>query len=267
MTPEKASLTKTAGHANENDYAGLIGGTVSASDHTGKKDVVDNCHRMHSVKSGKKWQIFLYAKSRLEKNTILKGLGNGNIAKCLIACINSQPESRTDREADREAAKAALQEPMRALRNAIDDHPDLTQSFFLKAMFEAGEVQYLAILPSGIDQRTAMLGEKIFHVFDAEEAVEEICARIQIVNSTARNNTQTDAQKVVFRTPRTIGEIEVRTDPHNYRRVKMWMDSTRTLNLLRDAIPRERELNPQVLLYGKAKRLQLAKNNKARKAG
>jgi len=252
MTTEEASLVKIAGHVNENDYALLIDGTVSVADHVGKKDVMDRQQRMHSVKSGKKWQIFLYSRSRLITNTMLQGLGN--VASCLIACLDSQPQVRSYREANKALAKAALRAPMCELRDVLDNSR-LLRAFFLKVMFEDSQVEYLAILPPDIDQRTARLDEKFFHVFDAKEAVEAICSAIEVVNSKARNRTQTDDQKVVFRTTRNIGEIEVRTDPKNYRRVKMWMDAGPTLKLLQDSLPCERSIGAQVHLHGKASRL------------
>ena len=256
MTTEEASLVKVAGHINEHDYATLIGGNVLTTDQTGKTDVVDSQQRRHSVKAGKKWQMFLYGESRLSSNTIFQTLGKGEIAAYMIECIASQPENREDREADKYSAKTALQNPMKALRYALDDTVML-RAFFLKATLEAGEVRFLAVLPSEIDQRTASLEEKKFHVFDGKEAVDEICKRITVVNSKARNQTQTDNQKVVFRTTHTIGEIEVRTDPHNYRKIKMWLDGKRTLDLLCEAIPIERDVKSKIFLHGKAKRVKV----------
>jgi len=252
MTTEEASLARIAGHVNENDCARLIGGTVSAADPAGKKDVMDRQQRMRSVKPGRKWQMFLCSRSRLTANAMLRGLGN--VASCSVACLDSQPQVRSCREANKASAKAALQAPMRELRDLLDDSR-LLPAFFLKAMFEDSQVEYLAILPPDIYQRAARPDEKFFHVFDAREAVEAICSAIAVVNSKAGNLTQTDDQKVVFRTTRNIGEIELRTHPQNHRRVKMWTDARPTLSLLQDSLPCERSIGAQVHLHGKASRL------------
>lgn len=257
MTPENASRVKRGGHLNEDHYAELIGGEVDKVDVTGKKDVIDKQHRTHSVKGGeKKWQIFLYGRNRLITNTILQGIGD--VADHLVSCLDSLPKTRSERESDKQYYKDMLKQPMRDLRDAIDK-PKILPAFFHKAFFNAGEVNYLAILPTDIDV-FADIKEKIYHIFDGKEAIDVICGNIEITNSKKRGRGQTDDQKVVFRTNRNIGEIEIRTDPSNYGKAKMWMDANLTFNLLKEHIPFSNaadRLGNQLLLYGKAKRFKL----------
>ena len=258
MTSEAASITRAAGHINERHYADIIGGRVSQSGHTQKKDVIDSQDGTHSVKSGKKWQMFLYSRSRLENNTMLRALGD--IAELMIACIDSMPATREERQADADGAKRALQQPMRALSAEISQ-PKLLEAFFLKTAFEAGEVDYWAILPPDVDQRRADIADKHFHVFDVKEAVKTISSHVSVENSRAYSTTQMDAQKVIFRTEVNIAEIEIRTDPRHYREVKMWFDAKRVLDLLQKNITPIKQLGPQVTAYGRARKLRIKRDN------
>jgi len=269
MESEDASLKKIAGHVNEDDYAELIGGQVNKGTQTDKKDVIDISHRTHSVKSGKKWQMFLYSRSRLEENTVLQGIGN--IANLIIACIDSVPASRDDRQksdSSKQAAKIALQKPMQELASELQN-PKIFKAFIQKTAFEDGQVDYLAILDPDIDQTSAKLDEKKFFVFNAKECVEIICYKAIVMNSKAQGKGQMDDQKVVFKAPNlkkpnsyvNIGEIEIRTDKQNYRRAKMWFDAKRILSLLIREISDFKELSPQIYVYGKAKRLNRPPSN------
>ena len=252
MTPDEASLKKVSGHLNEHDYAKLIGGAVNTAGQGRKKDVLDTIGCHHSVKSGKKWQIFLYSKNRLQTDTMLQGMGR--IADHLIDCIDSLPATRELRQANPAVAKAALAPHMRALAAELQD-ARLLHAFFMKAAFEAGEVDYWALLPPEIDQTKARIEEKLFHVFSAKEAVAVMCDKMIVVNSKAKGKGQTDDQKVVFRNDKQIGEIELRTDPQNWGRVKMWLDARRVLNLLQDQISVAGNPTSQITTYGSVRRI------------
>jgi len=87
MTTENARRVKLAGHEAEKEFANLINGKIYLGSR--KRDVVDAQNNIHSVKSGeKKWQIFLYKKSRFQKSIGFIG------APYFIKCIESFPESR-----------------------------------------------------------------------------------------------------------------------------------------------------------------------------
>lgn len=264
MDTDDASLKKIAGHINESDYARLIGGEENKGSVTDKKDVVDAFHRTHSVKSGKKWQIFLYSRDRIENDIALKAFGN--VSSCIIACIDAVPKYRKDRESHKKAAKNALQHPMRELANELSK-PNIFKAFFQKVAFEGGQIDFWAVLDPSIDQTKASLIEKEFHIFDSKECVEVICNKVLIRNSKARGAGQTDNQKVIFIIPNpkkldsylNIGEIEIRTDKQNYRRVKMWFEAKRTVELLQSEIPDFDNLTSQLKVYGKARQRKILK--------
>lgn len=252
MESSEASTKKISGHLNEYDYAKLIGGEVNKGGQTSKKDVVDSNHGTHSVKSGRKWQIFLYGKSRFETDIVLKGIGN--VSSLMIDCIDAVPPTRQEREENKEASKLRLQAPMRALASELEN-PDVLAAFLQKAAFEGGEVDYWSILPPDVDQTSAELDEKAFHVFHVNDVIPAIVDNIRVVNSKARNRTQRDDQKVVFKSGKNLGEIEIRTDPSNYRRAKMWFMAAEVLRLLRFHVDIEENPHPQVYVYGQAKNL------------
>ena len=251
MSPEDASLKKIAGHVNEYDFADIIGGEVNLGSQLDKKDVLDPQHRSHSVKGGSWWQIFLYSRNRLETNTILQGIGN--IAPVMIRCLDSFPEKFQDYDNDKITAKTALQAPMRELCLELQK-PNIMPAFISKAMFNGGEVNYLSVLPIHIPTESEK-EIKIFHVFDQTDVVSVLSADLQIANSRARNRNEMDDQKVILRfAERNVGEIEVRSDKSNYRRMKLRLNSSRMYSLLTSRIdPRELK-SPKVFAYGNATR-------------
>lgn len=256
MTPEQATAKKVSGHRNEKHFAQIIGGVVNPIDHNRKQDVHDlRSGWRYSVKAGKKWQIFLYARSRFGVNTTIKGIGG--LSNAMIRCIDTLPPSREERERFPAHYKELLKTPMRELASLLQEENNL-RAFFSMAAFDAGRVDFLSILPASINQVTAAIEEKVFHVFDAAEVVEHLCADMEVVNSQARGRGQTDAQKTVFRCPdsagrmRNVGEIELRTDMHNYGRMKFWLQSARVLQILQANISRNGQVGGQIVLYGKA---------------
>lgn len=94
MSSEKASYVKRQGHADARKFAELLGiGKEYKSDLKAKKDVIDWEGNSYSVKSGeKKWQIFLYGKTRFGEDYTFKGM-NG-LGELFMRCIDSFPESR-----------------------------------------------------------------------------------------------------------------------------------------------------------------------------
>lgn len=255
-------MKKVAGYTNEEDYAHIIGGRVTRGSHTGKTDVVDSYDGRHSVKSGKRsWQVFLYAESRLNSNTILQGIGN--VATLLGNCLRVFPDTRETMISNREYYKQALQKPMRELSAELQK-ASIFNAFWHKALFN-GEVEYLGILPPTFDPSTAKMAEKYFHVFDSDEVIKTICANTVADNSKQYNKTQTPAQKVIFPTQLKennksviLGKIEIRTDPKNYRLAKMWIRPDRAFTLLTDHLLPTNHPHSQITAYGKAKRLKIA---------
>ena len=240
MSSERASAKKRAGHKLEENFAKLMNGEVNAGAQTDKKDVIDKQHRTHSVKGGTWWQIFLYSKFRLETNTIFQGIGN--LAPLMIACIDAFPKERKEYLSDKHRYKTGLQQPMRALAKELQDD-NIRQAFFSKALFNAGEVNYLSVW-----RRT----NRSFNIFYSEDVVDILTAHLQITNSKARNVSQYDDQKVLFKLAKNAGEIEIRTDSDvHYRQIKCRFNAALITDLLIDNCERK-ELNKSLPVYGKA---------------
>ena len=62
-SPQISRSKKLGGHKKEKEYANLIKGEIILG--TKKGDVKDQEGKLHSVKSGKKWQLCLYSKKRI----------------------------------------------------------------------------------------------------------------------------------------------------------------------------------------------------------
>jgi len=85
-----SSEKKLNGHKQESSYAIIIGGDTIKG--TGKGDVKDKNGNLHSVKSGKKWQIFLYGYERIS---------NSRHLKILRPCLDSFTSNATQYFKDR----------------------------------------------------------------------------------------------------------------------------------------------------------------------
>ncbi len=242
MTREKASYVKRKGHADAREFAFLLGiGKEYKSEPQAKKDVIDSEGHSYSVKSGeKKWQIFLYSKSRFEKNYTFKGMDN--LSDLFLQCIESFPPDRKDYLKNKEEYKKRLQEPMRKLCEKLKDKR-LLAAFIDKSMFNSGEVDFLVIKE-----------EENFHVFWSREVVEVLTNNYEVENSKARGKNQIDDQKVIFKVcGKTHGEIEMRNDSDiHYREVKFWLDKKLTFGLLTSQIKESKSFTPKIILYGKA---------------
>ena len=253
MSSAEASRVKTTGHLNEEHFANLIGGEVNKGSHTDKKDVIDCQHRSHSVKAGTYWQIFLYGKERWQKNTIFQGLGQ--IANIMIACIDSYPLEYNDYLIDKKASKLRLQPKMRQLLNELQK-PKILAGFFDKALFDGGKADYLSLYPgpANTDKK-----DKIFHVFHKDEVVNALVENISLRNSKARTQNQMDDQKVIFDSrhhKKSMGEIEDRHDSEkHYRQMKCRFKSSIVFEILKSQIPKTTQSFPQVISYGKARKL------------
>jgi hypothetical protein len=242
MTSEKASYVKRKGHEDAREFAEVLGiGKEYKSDPQAKKDVIDSEGHSYSVKSGeKKWQIFLYGKTRFEKDYTYRGM-NG-IGDLFLQCIESFPESMDDYLKNKRLYKERLQKPMRELCSKLKDKR-LLAAFIDKSMFNSGEVDFLVIKE-----------ENKFHVFWSREVVDILAKSYEVENSKARSKNQIDAQKVVFKVAgKTHGEIEMRNDSEvHYREVKFWLDKRLTFGLLTSKIEESQEFNRRIIIYGGA---------------
>jgi hypothetical protein len=239
MTSQKASYVKRKGHEDAREFAIALGiGKEFKSEPSAKKDVIDENGFSYSVKSGeKKWQIFLYGKTRFQKDPIFQAM-NG-IGDLFLKCIEAFPEDRVDYLRNKTFYKEKLKLPMKKLCKKLKSKR-LLKAFIDKAMFNSGEVDFLVIKSEGL-----------FHVFWGKEVVEALTKFIKVENSSARREGEIDAQKVVFKyNNKTIGEIEMRNDSDiHYREVKFWMSKSLTFDLLMTYINKF----DRIILYGKAK--------------
>ncbi|MCM8779038.1 MAG: hypothetical protein NC834_04550 [Candidatus Omnitrophica bacterium] len=179
----------------------------------------------YSVKSGKKkWQIFLYGRTRFEKDYTFRGM-NG-VGELFLQCIESFPASRNDYLKNKGLYKMSLQKPMRELCRRLKEKR-LLAAFLDKSMFNSGEVDFLVVKE-----------KNIFHVFWSREVVEVFINNYEVENSKARGKNQVDDQKVIFKVAgKTHGDIEMRNDSEiHYREVKFWLDKKLTYNLLNSQI-------------------------------
>jgi hypothetical protein len=242
MTHEKASLVKRRGHADAREFAEALGiGKEYRSQPQAKKDVIDFEGNSYSVKSGeKKWQIFLYGKTRFESDYTFRGM-NG-VGDLFLKCIESFPHERNVYLKNKAVYKRKLQEPMRALCEKLKEKRILS-AFIDKSMFNSGEVDFLVIKE-----------KDIFYVFFSREVVDILTQNFEVENSKARGKNQFDDQKVIFKVQgKTYGEIEMRNDSDiHYREVKFWLDKNLIYNLLKKEITKSKEFNKRIILYGKA---------------
>jgi hypothetical protein len=190
--------------------------------------VVDRNGDTHSVKSGKrKWQIFLYSRSRFLQDRqfrVMNGIGD-----ILLQCIDAFPEDYGDYLSDKQRYKERLRPHMRELRQKLSDKQRCA-AFVDKSMFNAGEVEYLTVLD-----------DQCYHVFHREDVVSAVADNVAVENSKKRARNQTADQKAVFKWGTIIGEI------------KFWLDKPRTMHLLRTSIQQHEMLVPNTLIvYGRA---------------
>lgn len=252
MSSEKASFVKKQGHERENEFAHLIGlDNEYLNDKQAKKDVIDFNGDGHSVKSGqKKWQIFLYSANRLQNDYGF--LSMNGMGQLLVKCLEVFPENRIDYEGNKSLYKEKLKEPMRELCDKLQSK-DRLKAFLSKAFFNGGEVQFLTIFSS--------IDEKI-RIFYYKDVVDVLAKKLSIENSKARQKGQFDAQKVIFKTDKTLGEIELRNDSDiHYREIKFWVSAIETLKVLMDNI-QDYDMplkingidNTRIAIYGQARK-------------
>lgn len=267
---------KLGGHKNESVYAALIGGSTIGG--TGKGDVKDRSGLLHSVKSGKKWQVFLYRYDRIEKSKYLSVLKS-----CLDAFTTDYDRYVSDRtkciemkeflveEEGREAvsrmpndfvkrklgpneyvnAKERLAEATLGVCRKLLDKDFLTQ-FLAEALFNGPEVTYLAVKDGAC-----------FRVFSRTDVLRLLADELSPANSRAGHvpeDYNVDGQKVLLRyskgdKAKNLVEIEIRNDSEqHYREVRFNMYSKDFLALLlgENAALESVKFRDGVILYGKA---------------
>lgn len=225
MSSKQASVVKLRGHAKEKEFANLIGlGNAYQNDKKAKKDVIDHNGGGHSVKSGTWWQIFLYSAGRIRNDygfLAMNGMG-----QLILDCLNIFPQNFEDYQKDKQKYKNLLQTPMTKLCEKLQDKNRL-KAFLSKSIFNGGEVQFLTIFSK----------DSNIHVFYYKDVIDILAQNFSVENSRALNLNQTNAQKVLFKSPINIGEIETRNDSKvHYKEIKFRLNAKKTLEILTNNI-------------------------------
>lgn len=164
------------------------------------------------------------------------------MGQLLANCIYAFPEKYEEYIKDKAKYKHNLEQYMIALKDKLEN-VDRRKNFFYKAVFNAGEVNYL----------TVKHNDK-FHIFYNIDVVETFGERLTVENSIARNAEQFSNQKTVFKlNGKNFAEIEMRNDSVvHYREVRFNMLKVPAIELLMKEIQPVKEFNEKVLLYGQA---------------
>jgi len=196
MSSQKARIVKIQGHLDAKIFANLIGlKNDYLNDPKAKKDVIDKSGDSYSVKSGeKKWQIFLYGKTRFEEDFSFKAMNS--IGQLFLDCINCFPESFYEYKRNKQFYKNKLQIPMIKLCNKLQDK-NILKAFIDKSMFNSGEVNYLTIKH-----------ENKYHVFSSKDVVNVLSENLIVQNSQARQTRQTLNQKVIFKIDKIMVKLK-----------------------------------------------------------
>ena len=241
-TPDQARAYRQQGHDDALLFALCLGlNNDYQRDPRAKKDVIDPSGDAHSVKSGKKkWQIFLYRRSRFEADYGFQALDG--IGSLLMDCIDAFPLEYADYEQNKLAAKRRLQIPMRELKNRFQ-RKNLLKAFLMKSIFNGGEVDYLTVCD-----------DDMYHVYWNKEVVEVMGDNFTTENSTSRAGNP-DSQKVLFKYDnKNVGELEMRNDSkQHYREVRFNMLKKPCCELLQTHILDEyRYPNQPIISHGEA---------------
>jgi hypothetical protein len=269
-----SSEKKLGGHTNEAEYAALIGGSTIKG--TGKGDVKDKSGKLHSVKSGKKWQVFLYRHDRIENSKYLSELRScldaftkdydryvGDRTKCIelkeflveekgrdaVSLMSNDVVKKKLGPNEYVKAKERLAEATHRVCRKLQDKAFLKQ-FLAEALFNGPEVSYLAVKDGAS-----------FRVFSSSDVLRVLTDELSPANSRAGHvpeDYNVDGQKVLLRyskgdKEKNIVEIEIRNDSEqHYREVRFNMFSKDFLTLLlgENAALESRKLRDGVILYG-----------------
>lgn len=277
-----SSEKKLSGHRVEFEYAKLIGGeTISG---TKKGDVKDLNGNLHSVKSGKKWQVFLYRYARVSETKYLK---------ILLPCLDAFPVDYgiyvTDREKVIGFKEKYLKENGRTEFTTLSNETlekelnpnfyirakynlrDLTgnicdalkneqfrRKFLMEAIFNNEEVEFLTIMDSTYEI------DSYFKVFPKDYVLSTLSRKLfpEVSKAgTAPDDFNVGGQKIIMRyetsegKAKNIVEIEIRNDSSkHYREVRFNMYSRDVLYLLLENSNtiEKRFVRDRVLAFGAA---------------
>ena len=280
-TREVAIGIKLSGHRHETSYAKLIGGeTISGVQ---KGDVKDTSGKLHSVKSGKKWQVFLYGYERIN---------NSNYLKILKPCLEAFPTSAEmyfkdreecisykevfDKKNGRDKAKQLTNQMVKkniCSNNAYVESKERLEKatlsvceilkdelkrrdFFREALFNNDEVDFLAIIDT-TDKRN-----KVFEIFTKEDVLDVLSKNLFPRISRAGIHAldyNVGGQKTLFcyvkpdGKEKNIVEIEIRNDSDkHYRQVRFNMYAKDALSLLHLHVKTSQKFSKHIIAHGEA---------------
>jgi len=273
-----SSEKKRKGHKNEDIFASLINGEVIKG--TQKGDVKDRNEKLHSVKSGKKWQIFLYSYSRISQSlnlNILKYCQDSfpsdyqtylsDREKCIAFKENyiktngrTAAKSLSNEEVSKnigknlyESSKYFLKDNTLKVCDTLKDKTKL-RNFYNEALFNNDEVDYLTI------KDNQNISDNLFLIFDKNDVLNILVESTFVSTSKAGNvpeDFNVDGQKVLICYKQASGkskniiEIEVRNESESkYRSIRFNMYSKDTLSLLNNL--NSIKLNDNIIVYGEA---------------
>ena len=279
---EVASQKKISGHIQETDYAQLISADTLSG--TQKGDVRDQKGRLHSVKSGKKWQIFLYRPERIKSCKYLN---------VLLPCLDVFPKNYSTYEKDRvrcieykeKYVKDHGRSKAKLLKNedvihelgpnsyviskfelstktslVCSDLKDkvVLRNFLDESIFNSAEVSYLVVKDS------TYLNDNFFKIFDRNDVLDVLVEKLTPEVSKAGHvpeDFNVEGQKTLLcyknknGKNKNIVEIEVRNDgPVHYRELRFNMYSRDALLLLLESDLRKvfKRIKQNVFAYGAA---------------
>lgn len=276
---------KLLGHANENEYSQLINGETVPG--TKKSDVVDKNGFSHSVKSGKKWQIFLYGHERISKSKNLS---------LLLPCLDAFPIDAGEYFVDREKciefkenyirkhgrtqakqlhnseiekklaankyinSKKKLAETTKDVCRSLQDKKTL-RSFLAEALFNNDEVKFLVIREAKETENNE------YNVFLKEDVLDILTERLFPAVSKAGltpEDFNVAGQKTLLCYTNSKGksknlvEIEIRNDsPTHYRQVRFNMYSKDTLDIFLTGLSHNpvKKISKRVWVHGRAQKI------------
>lgn len=273
---------KMEGHLREGDYAELIGGkTISG---TQKGDVKDKAGNLHSVKSGKKWQVFLYSSKRISECLYLNILqpcldsfikDSDKYFEDRIKCIAFKEEfiKKNGKEKEKQLSSEIItnylgpnsytesKEKLAIATKLVSkslENKNFLNNFLGEALFNNNEVKYLAIKDVTYNK------DGLFKVFSKEDVLNILTEQLYPSLSVAGRvpeDYNVPGQKILLRykvsdtKEKNIVEIEIRNDSgKHYRQVRFNMYSKDVLLLLltRNKTLAIKKFERGVVLYGKA---------------
>ena len=128
---------------------------------------------------------------------------------------------------------------MRELKDRLQ-RKALLRAFLSKAIFNAGEVDYLTVLD-----------DDKYHVYHNQDVVAHLADNFTVTNSVKRAEGQFSDQKVLFQFKGiNVGELEMRNDSKkHYRRIRFNMNKPKVMDMLYNFSTQRMEFSPEIIVY------------------